>query len=88
MFLRPNQDHLKAANLLKDDAVYLIDFLDEASAQQVRGTLSAQRVSTKGDVALIRNHLWPGFGTYHTANSNTFGSFYFGEGLKNIELSF
>ena len=85
---RKVQDHLKAQGLEKDDCVFKNDFLDEASNQKIRGTLSAQKVSSKGDTVLIRNHLWPGYATYHVANSQTHGSFYFGEGLKNLELAF
>lgn len=79
---------MKAAGLEKDDCVFRNDFLDEASNQKTRGTLSAQRVSTKCNVALIRNHQWTGYATYHVSNSNCFGSFYFGEGQKNMDLAF
>lgn len=79
---------MKAAALEKDDCVFRTDFLDEASAQKTRGALSAQRVSTKCNIALLRNHVWPGYATYHVANSQTYGSFYFGEGQKNLDLSF
>ncbi len=82
------QDPLKATALEKDEAVFKSDFLDEANAQKVRGTLSAQKVSTKGNIALIRNHVWPGYATYHVANTKTHGGFYFGEGIKNLDLVF
>lgn len=64
-YFRACQDKLKAAALEKDECVFRNDFLDEASVQQIQGCLSAQRVSTKGNIALIRNHLWPGYATYH-----------------------
>lgn len=82
------QDHLKAAGLEKDECVFKKDFLDEASAQKVRGAVSAQRVSTKGNIALLRNHVWPGYATYHVAGTKVHGGFYFGEGQKNLDLSF
>lgn len=88
LHFRAVQDHLKAAGLEKDDCVFRTDFLDEAANQKVRGALSAQKVSTKCNVALIRNHMWPGYATYHVANSQCYGSFYFGEGQKNLDLSF
>lgn len=85
---RAVQDHLKAAGLEKDECVFKKDFLDEASAQKVRGAVSAQRVSTKGNIALLRNHVWPGYASYHVAGTKTHGGFYFGEGQKNLDLSF
>jgi len=85
---RSVQDHLKAAGLEKDDCVFKKDFLDEASTQKVRGAVSAQKVSTKQNVALLRNHVWPGYASYHVAGSKTHGCFYFGEGQKNLDLSF
>lgn len=85
---RKVQDHLKAANLEKDECVFRKDFLDEACNQKVKGAVSAQKVSTKGNVALLRNHMWPGFATYHIAGTKTHGCFYFGEGQKNLDLSF
>jgi hypothetical protein len=88
MFFRACQDHLKLAGLEKDECVFRNDFLDEASNQKTRGALSALKVSTKANIALIRNHVWPGFATYHVANTKTHGNFYFGEGQKNLDLSF
>jgi len=85
---RAVQDHLKAAGLEKDECVFKKDFLDEACNQKVRGAVSAQKVSTKQNVALLRNHIWPGYATYHVANTKTHGCFYFGEGQKNLDLAF
>jgi len=88
MHFRAVQDHIKAAGLEKDECVFRSDFLDEASIQKTHGALSALKVSTKGNIALIRNHVWPGFATYHVADTQTHGNFYFGEGQKNLDLSF
>jgi radial spoke head protein 9 len=85
---RAVQDHLKRDGLEKDECVFKKDFLDEACNQKVRGAVSAQRVSTKGNIAFLRNHVWPGYATYHVANTKTHGCFYFGEGQKNLDLAF
>lgn len=79
---------MKQANLEKDECVFKNDFLDEACMVKVKGSLTAVKCSTKKNVALLRNHLWPGYATYHVSGTKTFGNFYFGEGLKNIDLSF
>jgi hypothetical protein len=52
---RKVQDHVKQAGLEKDECVFKKDFLDEVSNQKIRGAISAQAVSTKGDIALLRN---------------------------------
>jgi len=52
---RKVQDHVKKAGLEKDECVFKKDFLDEVSNQKIRGAISAQTVSTKGNIALLRN---------------------------------
>lgn len=88
MHFRAAQDHVKKHGLEKDDCVFKVDFLDEASNQLWKGALTGVKVGTKQNVALLRNHVWPGFTTFSVANSKTFGSFYFGEGIKNMDLTF
>lgn len=79
---------MKQANLEKDDCVFRPDFLDEAADCRVKGSISAVRASTKQNVALMRNHQWPGYTTYHVAGTSNHGAVYFGEGLKNLDLAF
>jgi hypothetical protein len=88
MHFRKAQDVTKAHALDKDECVFKNDFLDEACQQRVKGGLSAIKVSTRQNTALLRNHVWPGYATYQVANTQTFGNFYFGEGQKNMDLSF
>lgn len=40
------------------------------------------------NLVTIRSLLWPGFTSYHVANSNNFGYAYFGFGEKNNDLGF
>ena len=88
MHFRSAQDHVKKAGLEKDDCVFKTDFLDEASNQLFKGALTGVKAGTKQNVALLRNHVWPGFTTFSVAGSKNFGSFYFGEGIKNMDLTF
>ena len=88
MHFRKAQDVVKQQGLDKDECVFKNDFLDEACHQKVKGGLSAIKVSTRQNCALLRNHVWPGYATYHVSNTQTFGNFYFGEGQKNLDLSF
>lgn len=88
MHFRAAQDQVKKHGLEKDDCVFKVDFLDDASNQLWKGALTGVKTGSKQNVALLRNHVWPGFTTFSVADSKTFGSFYFGEGIKNMDLTF
>lgn len=81
------QDEEKKELLLRDDAVFQPDFLDEVSSDQPVGMWSCQKDAT-GCVAIIRNNVWAGFTAYHKASSADFGGVYVGDGLKNLDLCF
>jgi hypothetical protein len=46
------------------------------------------QVDTTNNHTTIRNLIWPGYFAYVKANTSFFGSCYFGEGKKNINLSY
>jgi len=73
---------------MKDDAVFHSSFLDEAASSNTKGAWSVLSGSTRGNVAVIRNHEWPGYTMFHKLNSKVHGTVYFGEGLKNSLLNF
>ena len=77
----------KKEGIEKDDAVFQRNFLDDVTADRPEGAWCIQSDST-GNVAILRNMIWPGFFAYHKAGSNTFGSVYIGDGLKNADLPF
>lgn len=81
------QDQTKKELLLRDDAVFQPDFLDEVSSDMPQGLWSVQKDSN-GKTAVIRNHVWAGYTAYHKVGSNTFGGVYIGDGLKNADLAF
>lgn len=81
------QDAGKKELLLKDDAVFQPDFLDEVSTDLPNGCWSVQQDSN-GKSAIIRNHVWAGYTAYHQTGTNTFGGVYVGDGLKNADLAF
>ena len=82
------QDKIKLADLMKDDAVFKKDFLDEASSAATKGAWSIVRGSTRGNMAVIRNHEWPGFTAFHKQGSKQHGTVYLGDGCKQNELNF
>ena len=71
----------------RNEGVYNNDFLDNASDDIPMNVWSKTR-DTSGNVAILRNKLWPGFYTYHTANTNIYGSFYVGNGIKALDMPF
>ena len=81
------QDPEKKELLLKDDAVFQPDFLDEVSSDVPKGIWSDQKDSN-GKCAVIRNHMWAGYTAYHASGTNCFGGVYVGDGLKNADLAF
>eukprot|EP00762_Andalucia_godoyi_P008216 ANDGO_02992.mRNA.1 hypothetical protein PTSG_01527 len=64
-----------------------IDFLPSIADDIPRGSWSIVRDSISGAVVL-RSLLWPGFVAYHVPQSSIFGSFYAGNGLKNLDIGF
>lgn len=81
------QDSEKKSGLLKDDAIFHKDFLDEVHADAPLGCWSIQKDAT-GRTAIIRNHMWQGYTHFHQVNSKVYGSVYVGEGIKNADLPF
>lgn len=43
---------------------------------------------TTKTVGILRNRVWPGFFAYNRANSQIYGNFYYGNGIKNTDLAF
>jgi radial spoke head protein 9 len=61
--------------------------LDDVTVDRPEGVWSIQSDSS-GNVAILRNMIWPGYFAYHKVGTNIFGSVYIGEGLKNADLPF
>ena len=82
------QHEQKRKDLLKDDAVFNSSFLDEAANSVTKGVWTVVRGGTRSNVAVIRNHEWPGYTAFHKIRTRDHGAVYFGEGLKNTSLNF
>lgn len=48
----------------------------------------AIRYDTLKQVAMVRSLLFLGYGFYYDGAANTWGGFYNGDGLKNVDLIF
>jgi radial spoke head protein 9 len=63
------------------------DFLDPLSQDPIRESWSVQADESKTEVT-IRSLVWPGYVSYHRANSRVFGGVYMGTGIQNYDLPF
>ena len=68
-------------------AVFDFSFLDSLSDDNLKCAWSIQTDSAK-TVSNIRSLVWPGYFSYHKANTNLFGSVYIGFGIKNMDIPF
>lgn len=71
----------------RNEGIYNDDFLDNATQDIPTGAWSVLR-DTAGTTAVIRNKMWPGFYSFHKANTRVYGSFYIGNGVKQLDLPF
>jgi hypothetical protein len=63
------------------------NFLESACEDQPRGCWNLIQDDRK-ETVIIRSLKWPGYQFYHKQGTDKFGSFYCGDGLKNLELHF
>mmetsp|Transcript_16183 Transcript_16183/g.18576 ORF Transcript_16183/g.18576 Transcript_16183/m.18576 type:complete len:304 (+) Transcript_16183:34-945(+) len=84
---KPAATEEKLEFISRGEAVFAYDFLDPLTSDLPKGCWSVHTDSSKTEIT-VRSLLWPGYLTYHRANSNIFGFAYFGDGIKNIDLPF
>ena len=68
------------------DAVFAKDLLDEVKTDLPNNIWSLKSDVSKECVTL-RNLLWPGYLSYQMIDQPEFGYAYFGNGVKNVEIS-
>lgn len=73
--------------ITRGDAIFHLNFLDPLYQDVPKGCWSIHTDSSKTQVT-VRSLLWPGYITYHQANTNIYGFAYFGNGVKNSDLPF
>ena len=77
----------KREQLDREDALFSYDFLDDIQRDAPLGCWTIQLDPTQ-TLANIRSLVWPGYVAFHVANSQKFGGFYIGSGIKNADLPF
>jgi radial spoke head protein 9 len=70
-----------------DEVIFSSDFLDDLQGDLPKGVWSLQMANNGRDVN-CRNLSWPGYYAFHKLGTNIFGSAYFGDGIKNVDLAF
>ena len=88
MHLRPPQTQEKTSLNDRQRDIFENEFLDcAAKGSQAQGVWTISRDLTQ-KFGLLRSRVWPGALAYHRANTQVFGNFYMGNGLKNCDLAF
>lgn len=87
MHFRPCHQADKIGAHERHDDVLVEDFLDNASKVRHHGGWTVTKDVTCS-IGILRSRLWPGFMAYHRANTYVYGSFYLGNGIKNVDLAF
>jgi len=88
MHLRPVQTNEKKSLCARNEDIFRADFLDSAAnGSNAKNVWTVTRDVTQR-FAVLRSRVWPGAVAYHRANTQVFGNFYMGNGLKNHDLPF
>jgi len=87
MYFRPVQSKEKKSMCDRKADIFVADFLDNVAQGQPRGGWTVMRDTTQR-FGILRNRVWPGFMAYHRANTQVYGNFYYGNGIKNCDLAF
>lgn len=88
MHLRPVEQVDKREQAMREEDVFVADFLDNSALDQPHSSWSVIKDPINPLVVTIRSRLWPGFFAYHRGNTGLFGGVYMGDGLKNVDLAF
>lgn len=81
------QSENKKAVIESAGSVFREDIFDPIIEDKPKGSWSIQIDSSK-TIATIKSLLWPGYVAYNVLGTKKFGGAYFGDGLKNKELTF
>jgi len=87
LHFRPSSQQTKIDMLSKKDRTDILNFFDGLTSDVSNGAWSLTQ-SADGLCSYVRHAKWPGFVSYHRANSNIFGYVYFGEGRRLNDIHF
>jgi radial spoke head protein 9 len=87
LHFRNVQSMEKKTLIESNESVFRDDILDLITEDKAKGSWCVQLDSSK-EVATVRSLLWPGYVAYNELGTGKFGGAYFGDGLKNKDLTF
>lgn len=87
LFVREPQDKEVKGLYERDEAAFNANCLDSVCKDLPKDSWSIHQDATR-TVATLKSHLWPGLYAYHRCNTQIFGFFYHGDGMKNADLPF
>ena len=87
MYFRPVMQQEKQSVADRRQDIFDGNFLDNVAKGTPAGCWTTTRDLTQR-FGVLRNRVWPGFFVYSRANTQVFGNFYFGNGVKNCDLAF
>ncbi|ESO11539.1 hypothetical protein HELRODRAFT_71407 [Helobdella robusta] len=85
---RPAIRLLEKTILYRADLDRSIDFLDPISEDPPSNISWCLQYERGGGLVSVKSLLWPGYIFYHIPNTRFFGSVYYGNGMKNMDLPF
>merc|ERR1712183_784557 len=85
--IRPNSEQTRIDLLARCDRTQIINFFEGLSNDVVDGAWDLQ-MDESALTSYIKHAKWPGFVSYHRANSDIHGYAYFGDGRKLRDIHF
>ena len=86
-FTRDPKDPEIKGLIERDEATFNEDCLDCVAKDFPKNSWNIQ-LDVTGTVATLKSQLWPGLFSYHRCNTDVYGYFYMGDGVRNANLPF
>ncbi|XP_075210124.1 radial spoke head protein 9 [Lycorma delicatula] len=87
LHLRVPQEKWNTNMLTRNEYNCAIDFLDTIDADKPEG-LWIMKTGSEKKILYLKHLLWQGYLFYHIMKTQTYGSFYSGDGRKNLDVPF
>ena len=88
MHLRVCEQKEKMDQAAREEDIFCHDFLDNAALQKPEQSWTVQKDEINQAVVVLRSRVWPGFTAFARANAPVYGSLYYGNGIKQLDLPF
>lgn len=86
MHFRQPLSERKKREIEAPDAVFKFNLLDPVK-EDLPKRIWSLKTDVSQEIVTLRSLLWPGFLSYHFLDTDKFGFAYFGDGIKNVDIS-